>query len=74
MYDVGKHFRLESQSRNPALAFAAILVVFGTFVTLSQRRSNEALITESIGVLPSNLGSQLVVEQRTLVASKYSLP
>ena len=48
MYDIGKHFHLESQGRNPALVFAAIVVIFGAFATLSHR--NEAWITEPPGL------------------------
>lgn len=49
MYDIGKHFHLESQGRNPALAFAAILMIFGAFATLSHRTGSEAWITKQIG-------------------------
>lgn len=48
MHDIGRHFRLESQGRNPALAFAAILMVFGAVASFSQRRT-DGLITKSTG-------------------------
>ncbi len=52
MHDFGRHFRLESQGRNPALAFAAILMVFGAVASFSQRRVDN-LITESTGNVSS---------------------
>ena len=58
MYSIGSHLHLESQSRNSALVFACILMVFGTFASISRRRV-EAMITEPTGnSAPS--GSRLV--------------
>ncbi|KAL3162156.1 hypothetical protein ABBQ32_009864 [Trebouxia sp. C0010 RCD-2024] len=53
MHDIGRHFRLESQGRNPALAFAAILMVFGAVASFSQRRT-DGLITKSTGLSNSS--------------------
>ena len=70
MDDIGRHFRLESQGRNPALAFAAVLMVFGAVVSFSPRGTDK-LITESTGNGPPVLaapashdmhGSQMAVE------------